>query len=815
MSWPDWRSWGVRGTGLFGLSGWTTAALAAAVPATVALVAGAAIVTGAADALIDKPVDAGADQTIVLPVNQALLSGRINGVRAQWVPLLGAEQVILADPDALQTSATFAAKGQYSFELRSFDARGRRIGSDLVKVFVREAAQASGGGTATGFQIGSWQERIVNSDGTLNVAEYEYVARNYHKEEIVNYRLGPSHADFNPAQTADNRPTIYQPEANGLWKSGRNLALADKFCQTSDKLILSDAPDGYGDGYGGGGGWQMAGQLLFAPDATAPSDLAAGVANARAFDGAQATRASDGSSHALCMRMRAEWYGDWWNRNNISAPTTPAVVGLKSRYPDLPLPAVATTRGQVQSSVTGFLAFQNGVIAAAGTGNDGYSGVGNAVAPVLQLPAGKVPTALALTAMNEFLFVTVWDTARRKGQLGVIAVGSDDPSNIGPTDTGRYGWGVQSWPTIRSLKLLGFVDLPMKAPNTLSVALSTGTQKFRGFETWRGQGLQTAAERKAWYDRGALDYDAFLPVETHWKLLASAGYAVVGSRAENRVAIVDLRPLLNFYRTMYLTSQANWDQTANSNQGADDRQWPYGFSFRPEQKPVVLGTIRVQQPTAVFARQKRLGSNTRSGKFVNERWNEAGKRLTIASMDGTIRQYDVSSLVNPTLTPQLPTATIARWRTGVNPTQVTSPIAGDFWSDDIFVVSRGSRKIFVNDYRGAPIATLDDKRLVDPVFVTIGLNLAGYFDSGSQTAVNARVLTVLDYNGKTVHDYGMYNDPLWFRQFNPDYQVGTKGWPSEQWPYRGPDGVPGQQFQYGFGNPLPGKPFMFTIDEVI
>lgn len=799
------RRWGGKATGLFGLSGWATVALAAAVPATIAVIATVASET----TTTTKAVDAGADITITLPTNEVTLNGRINGVTAKWITRAGAEQSTIESPNSAVTRVTFTTFGTYKFELQSFDARGRKIGADSVKVFVNKAPA----GTTT--PTNGWRERILNSNGTINNAEYDYVAANFNKPEIINYRLGPSYTDLNPIAAADSRPTVYQPEANGLWKAGRNPALADKFCQTSDKLIQSDAPDGYGDGYGGAGGWQMAGQLLFAPDASAPADLAAGVSNARAFDGAQAARASDRRVEALCMRMRVGLYPDWWNRNGISTPTTPAVTSLKARYPDLPLPAVATARGQIQSSVTGFLAFQNGVIAAAGTGNDAYSGIGNAIAPVIKLPAGKVPTALALTAMNEFLFVTVWDTDQHKGQLGVIAVGPDDPANIGPSDTGRYGWGVQSWPTVRGLKLLGFVDLPMQAPNSVSVALSTGTMKFRGFNTWRGPELTTDAGRKAWHDRGDLDYDAFLPSETHWKLLAGAGYAVVGSRAENKVAVVDLRPLLNYYRKMYLTTQANWDETSNNNQGTGDNQWPYTFNYRPEQKPAVLGTIDVSQPTAVFARQKRLGSNTRSGIVVHEQWNEAGKRMTIASMDGTVRQYDVTSLVNPALSPVMPTTPIAQWQTGANPTQITSPIAGDFWSDDLFVVSRGTRKIFVADYRGVSLATLDDKRLVDPVFITVGLNLSGYFDSGPETATNARVITVLDYNGKTVHDYGMYLDPLWRRQFEPNYQVGPNGWPSEQWRYKGPDGVPGQQFQYGYGTLLPGKPFMFSIDEVI
>jgi len=678
-------------------------------------------------------------------------------------------------------------------------------------------------------QIGSWRERILNSDGSINTAQYDYVAANYNTREILDYRLGPSFADMNPSAASDDRPTIYQPNSDGLWKGGTDLAYANQTCRTSEGLPGSEAQEAALQDEGGG--WIESGQMLYSPDSNAPADERAGVANMRAFDGAQSVkyvRNSDGSFRldangnrivqkiALCMRMRTGIYPDWWNRNNISAPTTPVVSRLLQQYPDLPLPAIATARGEIQASITGFLAFQNGVIAAAGTGNDAYCNTfadGTPCETSIKLPAGKVPTALALSAMNEFLFVTVWDTAARKGQLGVIAVGPADPANIGPGATGRFGWGVQSWPTIRGLKLLGFVDLPMAAPNTLSVALNTGTQKYRGFNSWAGDGLNTQAVRDEWNRRTLLPPTAFLPDTEYFKLLSAAGYAVVGSRAENKVAIVDLRPLLDFYRRMYFTTQANWDQTANSNQGPGDNQWPYGFAFKPEQRPTVLGTLTVTQPTAVYARQRRAGTNTLSG-WDNFDWNALSNTVTIASMDGKVRQFDVSSLMDPTATSIMPTNALREWQAGVNPTQIATPIAGAARTDDLFIVSRGTRKIDIFSYKGDAISTLNDKRLVDPVFITIGGNAAGYGGRGQNYAMWANVITVLDYNGKTTHDYGMFIENYGARY---DPRRGDPNGPltDEEWPYLAADGRTRQAFQYGFGSPVAGKPFMFTFDEVI
>ena len=507
------------------------------------------------------------------------------------------------------------------------------------------------------------------------------------------------------------------------------------------------------------------------------------------------------------MRIRPGWYGDWWNRNNVSTPRTPVVDRLKAADPSLPLPAIATARGEIQSSVTGFLAFQNGVIAAAGTGNDAYCNgfaTGTACEGSIKLPEGKVPTALALTAMNEFLFATVWDIKTRRGQLAVIAVGPDDPANIGPSGTGRYGWGAQSWPTIKGLKLLGFVDLPMAAPTSLSVSISTGSQKFRGFQTWT-EDLRQQSIRDAWYQR-QWDREG---VDVQWRKMASAGYAIVASRAENRVSIVNLRPLLAYYRKMYLTTQFNFDQTANDRQGPAASQWPYTFDFAPEQKPVVLGSLAIPQPTAVYAPKRSEGTNSLSG-WDGLDWNFRYRQAWVASFDGTVRVFDVTSIGDPTLTPVMPRTPKFTLRVGVNPVQITSPISSVTPNDEVFIVSRGTREIATFSYKGSPVSVLRDSRLIDPVFVTIGPDGAGYGGRGPGKAMGAKVLTVLDFNGKTVHDYGMYTP-----NYPAAYQPGRlDSWFVEQWPFLSPSGVL-QPYQYGYGEVLPGKPFQFSFDEVI
>lgn len=664
-----------------------------------------------------------------------------------------------------------------------------------------------------------WTEQLFNADGSLNTVAYESIGKSYNTR--TDYRFGPRAGEL-PGATPVTE-TVYQPDPNGLWNVGNDPALTSRFCVTSDKLPRNEGDEAnylaQGNPYGSGA-WQMSGQLLYLPDGK--SNIFAyqqGVANVRATDGAYfafKVPGETGDHISACMRMFASWFPDWWNRNDISNPLTPNALRLLSRVPGTPMPAVATARGNAQSSVAGFLAFANGWIVEAGTGND-YScsifskGCGTA----LKLPAGKVPTALAVTAMNEFVFATVWDVVAHKGQLAVIAVSPESPASIERGTNKRYGWGVQSWPAVHGLKLLGFVDLPMVAPSALSVTLSTGFEKFRGHQNWT-EDLSIQANRDAWLKR--IGTSILFGEGEPFRVLADAGVALVASRAENKVAFVDLKPLLSYYRTMYLTTPENFAETAQGKQGNGAAQWPPTFSAVPGQKPTIAAVFNVPQPTAVRLRQRSSGTNSLAyarGDGGPSYGAEFQRYAFVASMDGTLRRYDVSSLVS-LFRPQPLTETILPNKVGLNPVQLAEPPAGDGRKDDILVVARGSREIRALDYTGAPILdeqgkpfVLRDTRLKDPVWVTIAIGQGGFGGSGKTRTLGARVLTVLDYDGKTMHDYGM-------RLFNssktPPDATGAR---AEEWPYLGLDGKTVEQFQYGVGVPLPGKPFMHTIDEVI
>jgi len=605
---------------------------------------------------------------------------------------------------------------------------------------------------------GPWKELILNGSGGIDWSLYARVAAGYHTRPVLHNRFGPSHKNFAPPW--EKIPTLHQPYPDGIYRHN-----AGKWAR------VNPGPDG-----DPGAGWMMSGQLLFSPDPNAPREMAAGCANARAADGAI------GPDKGLCMRLRCEWTPDWWNRNSISVPTCPAIPRLRKIYPDLPLPPVATARGKGGASVTGFLVFANGVVGVAGTGNDPYTSEGFDY-PHTRLPPGKFPTAAAVTPNNEFVLITVWNPAEKKGQLAVIAVEGRQMAQ-----EKRFYWGLAGgWPTVLNLKYLGCVDLPFAAPISIDATVDITLGNPRGHGDNVNDDLSRQDVRDRWHSAHQKGDALF------WKRTARFGYAIVASRAENGVALVDLRPLLGYYRRMYLTTAENFAQTRKAGPGKD--QWPFPFEHAPEQKPRVVAHWRVPQPTAVSTGAGR-------GSFIPPRAMAKDplgslKTAYVATLNGTVALYDVSPLFQEVPAQPLPAAPYSSFKAGRNPVQIfrgyhsTRP-------DDLFVVSRGDRSITYAEYDGKVRAVLRDARILDPVGCVVSLDQAGFGGSGAGKAVHTSVLTVLDFEGRQVLDYAVDSfsgDP---EKLDLRDEKGQK--------------VP---FLFFFANPLPGCPFMFTVDEVI
>jgi hypothetical protein len=501
------------------------------------------------------------------------------------------------------------------------------------------------GGTKPSRRIGKWRELIMNADGTINRENYVAVAKRYNAPDIMDYRLGPTAADFGNA--TNTAPQLWGPDQTsgfGLWSYGtlpaNNPGEPEK-CVEPARLPRSDE-EARARGMEGAA-WLVGGAFAYLPDASAGADYRMGIGNFKGADG-QVHVPSGG----LCMRLFAQWEGDFWVRGGIAAPTTPVIRDLvATSRPDLPPVPIAIARGRANASQVGFAAFSDGTIQATLVGNSAaefFDGSG------LRLPQGMVPTAMAVTPYNEFLVVTVWDTNTLTGKLGFIALRPRQMAVGNPSQTpnARWYWGIPGAWTNRGMKLLGFVDLPFAAPTSVDVSNNLKLQNPRGFsdndDPARGD-LSRQSARDLWRGVNPIHPDG----NVQWHQLASAGYAVVASRAEGKVSFVDMTPLYKYYRDMYLTTQANYNRTTNAS-ATDGTKWPFTFAVEGRQRPTVVATFAVTQPTSVSAGVQANGAiSDRSSEFFEyyqrspkENWSGveperylARSRAFVASMDGS------------------------------------------------------------------------------------------------------------------------------------------------------------------------------------
>ena len=798
----------VRSAGGASLSLWTTLALAATPVAIVATAAAVQQLTSASTAL-SGAVNAGGDQTITLPTNQVTLNGQINGVRAQWVIRAGADRASLSSSTSAVTTATFRTSGTYKFELQSFDARGRKIGADSVKVFVQPAPKGA-----------VWRERILNSNGTINAAEYRFVANNANTAAMIDYQLGPKYADFSHAGETP-APTLWGPDlksGQGLWPYGtqpaNNPGEPEK-CLPPDQQPRSDQEE-LARGLKGGG-WLVGGQTAFVPDDPTDANYRFGVANTRGADGAYF------DTGGLCMRMIAAWNPDWWNRNGIAQPYNSQVRDLVTqRRPDLPLVPVAIARGRANASQISFAAFRDGTIAPMIVGNSApefFDGSG------IRLPAGMVPTAMAVTPFNEFLVVSVWDTNTVSGKLAFIALRPREMAVGSPQQTpnSRWYWGVAGAWTIRGMKLLGMIDLPFAAPTSLDVSNNLTLGNPRGYsdndDPARGD-LSRQSARDIWRQINpiyAAGHNEQLNIDNQqWSQMASSGYAMVASRAENKVSFVDMTPLYQYYRKMYLTDQAHYDRTVEQST-TDPTKWPFGFAQESAQRPRIVTTIDVAQPTSVSAGLQASGAaSDRSSYFFEyfqrspkENWSGAEperylarSRAFVASMDGTVRIFNVQgiNLIGSPVGATVPATPIGSFKAGRNPrfAYVNSTATA---SDDLWVVSRGDRSVTFAWPTGEVQYSFRDSRLIDPVGGAVSFNQAGYGGSGAGRAVFATFISILDFNGKAIATYAV------------EPRRSARGTPEELYPFRDPNGPVNVLF--GSVARFPGRPFVIDMEEII
>lgn len=532
---------------------------------------------------------------------------------------------------------------------------------------------------------------IFNSDGSVNRTAYiDYLA--VWTKDRVSQHLGPTFAELHPNATED-RPLNYKP--------------ASRSCSTSFANKINPFELGPAAGCSSDGDyWSEAGQVAFVPD-NASTDVG--------LDRVQVYAYYD-NVFALSPRF------DWASGTAHPDPSTKesnyqTMLGFKPTEPV----GIARTYGLTDNEA--LVIYRDGLLGVGGTQTSRNSY--DRPCPGLVFPSNKVPTSIAITTSNELALVTIWDTTALKGQLAVVAL----EAKYIPFHTWPY-MGLPNQGSWSSFKLLGYIDLPMAAPSAVAAASNGFWQgpSQTGGKVFSQIKISDEGTRKALYSG-----------EAEWSgVVANKGYAIVSSKLDNKVAVVDLTPVFSYLRESYLSSAASFQATVAS-RGNGAGQFPLTFAEKASIKPTVVWTSSMTKPTTVLAGQ------------VLDRWSPDRHKAYVATEDGTIHIVDTSSLMARfSWHRKGALGEMGSFKVGRNPVSMAMarhresglPLlpAGsnpDGLNNQFYVACRGDREVdAVITYggQGTVYRVIKDQRMGDPVAVNV--------------AYRGNILSVGDYNGK-------------------------------------------------------------------
>jgi len=398
----------------------------------------------------------------------------------------------------------------------------------------------------------------------------------------------------------------------------------------------------------------------------------------------------------------------WWG----GFRPEPAVREWREKRGASPGGPVGLSRGLGTWSNHAILVFRNGLVATAGTATS------QGTHPVFQFPPDKIPTAVCVTPRNEMALITVFDTRHRRGQLAVLALESWAP-NFAHDWHQRYPL-LPSVASYSDMKLLGYVDLPIKLPS----AVGGGGNAGGGW--LHSSGGQNALPKDIDLSNPGLRASFIKGNNAGW--LSTSGFAVVLSKTEQRAVFVDLQPLFSGIQQAYFGSDESWAKTRDL--GPKPKQWPWTFDAEASLTPVVVADLEVPNPGCVFVRATG-GDNARA---------------FIGAQDGTLISYRVGGLATGADADPAQIREAGRMTVGKNPVWIASK--GNFGGADtsFIVVSRGDRALqwvkFSKD-QGAVVRELRDERMIDPVYAEIA----------DTHGIETQIVTVADFKGRKIINY--------------------------------------------------------------
>ena len=373
---------------------------------------------------------------------------------------------------------------------------------------------------------------------------------------------------------------------------------------------------------------------------------------------------------------------------------------------------VGIARGLGTWSNHGVIVFRNGLVGTAGTATS------QSTHPWIQLPPEKLPTAVTVTPRNEMALITVIDTKTKKGQIAVLALESYAP-NFAHDWHGRYPL-LPSAASFSDIKLLGYVDLPIRLPSGIG---ASGDRGWSWLHSTQGQNAMPKdvdlnnADVRASFVKGSND---------GW--ICTSGYAVAISKTENKAVFVDLQPLFAGVKKAYFGSAESFQKTRDL--GPKPKQWPFAFESEAELKPVVVASVDVARPVSVLVRPQ-------GGEHA---------RTYIGCQEGEIVSFKVGGLAGSGAASPGDVQEAGRLSVGKNPVWLAgkgTPGGADY---GFIVVSRADRVLqwvrFAGD-KGSIVRELRDDRLVDPVYAEIN----------DTHGIETQLVSVADFKGRRIINY--------------------------------------------------------------
>ncbi len=381
----------------------------------------------------------------------------------------------------------------------------------------------------------------------------------------------------------------------------------------------------------------------------------------------------------------------------------------------------------------------------------------------VRLPAGKVPTALAVTPMSEFALATIWDTVALKGQIAVIALGGVPMNRTWEKKDDWYDWwhdwmdgakpGFPNQGGIGFMKIVGYVDLPANVTAPTAIKATTGIDPVAMTVHPVGKEISSIGALGSPLVRNR---EKFLPGGEFYERYAKGGVAVVTSQSEKTAAFVDLGPLFRYFNSMYLDAAEKHAQTQKLGMGAG--QWPYPLA--PGSMPVVAKVVTVPGTPVAVETTATLGywsKDDRERVPGTPYWRITPRsaRAWIATRGGELHIYSLGRYAagpKPTTPKPADIAPVGKVTgLGSNITYLAKskgfPGRRDTANDSVLFTARGDRAWgwvgFSDDQNsGSVIRRMADSR-VDPIMVT----------EADQYSTAGGVVTVADYTGKAIKNY--------------------------------------------------------------